>query len=709
VTTTDRYAAIIEEVLEVERQEAERQEAEVYSKPRPPADDDAIAAAEKARGREFSAPYRAFLKACNGWEAFSWGISLYGTDDLSGEAYDWAEEVLSYSEDVEEELEKSLLIGKNENDATIIMLLDSGEVVDFLYEETGRFEDLAAYLLSRKTTLLRMRDRAHEAASRTEREWDPEFRKSDDAGLAEELREVAKGAGTPPPRGEPAGDLASLEDGEAGPTPSPTDLVAKNEDGEIVAAVELGLILYLGAAPTEEETLETFRAFRRAFPVKGALQWSLADRMVFSMNEAEDPDSEPFADALRVDDAGFFGLRVLAGSEDSPYILNVRGIPAEEIYDDEDSDDEGEPRLERRASFVEVLVPASEDPQKIRQLCHELAEILPVRSGHGGWFARARGGDEDEAWAAIFEWCRRFFGIEPCYVDGWLGGALRRHGGAGWLTILGPPFVEALGDLDLGDDVSRHVGARATVLTAGEPTLGDVARGEFPTPIAQVARILDPISVTTWAKRGAITMGGVWFSTFSTQLPGAFNHHHATESFMRRFVDPAGFVGPSAKERALEIIERLRAGMDAEQIAAWEEHIDFDDLEYFRDVMQALFNGSYHTKDEALRFEALEHAARFPDWSPPATYNNLLNHYFGADRIDDAMAIMPVALETATRNPYTYHSAACCLVKAGRLDEAMDCVRRAKEAEYDHLDKLQVDDDLAPLMEREEWRTLFGG
>jgi hypothetical protein len=48
------------------------------------------------------------------------------------------------------------------------------------------------------------------------------------------------------------------------------------------------------------------------------------------------------------------------------------------------------------------------------------------------------------------------------------------------------------------------------------------------------------------------------------------------------------------------------------------------------------------------------------------------------------------------------------LVKAGRLDEAMECVRRAKEAEYDHLDKLRVDDDLAPLMEREEWKALFG-
>ncbi len=703
--SVQRYAAIIEEVLKVEREEADRQGQEVDSKPRPPADAAAIARAEKARGRTFSDAYRSFLCTCNGWEAFAWGISLYGTEELSGEAYEWAEEVLGYNDDVEEELEKSLIIGKNENDATLIMLLDSGEVVDFLYEETERYPDLAAYLLSRKETLLEMRAAAASAAERTKREWDPAFRKADDAALAEELRATLDAAEGRPPVAE----VASLPDPNAGPTPAPGDLVVRDEDGDIVAAVELGLTLYLGAAPTEEETLETFRAFRRVFPVPGPMKWSLADRMVFSMKESDDPDAEPFADQLRVDDSGFYGLRVLFGTDDAPYILNVRGIPPEEIYEDDEGDegDDSEPRLERRASFVEVLVPVTEDPEKLRALAHALSELLPIRSGHGGYSARASD-QEDESWAAIFGWCRRFFGVDACFVDGWLGGALHRHRGAGWLTVLGPPFLSALGTFALPDAVTRHDGARATVLTAGPPTLGDVAQGQIPTAIMEVARLLAPITLTEWQKRGHISAGGLWFSTFATELPGAFGHHHATESFLRRFVDPMAFVGPSAREVGLEIIERLKASMDAEKLEAWSAQTDLDDLEFFRDVMVALFAGAHHTPDDALRIEALEHATRFPGWSPAAAYNNLLNHYFAADRIDDAMALMPMALETAKDNPYTYHSAACCLVKAGRLDEAMDAVRHAAEAEYEHLDKLEVDDDLAPLMEREEWKRLFG-
>jgi len=269
-------------------------------------------------------------------------------------------------------------------------------------------------------------------------------------------------------------------------------------------------------------------------------------------------------------------------------------------------------------------------------------------------------------------------------------------------------FIDALGELSLGEAVTRHDGKHAIILTAGPATLGDVSRGGFPHAIAEVARALEPITLTTWTRRGLLSMGGVWFSTFADQLPGAFNHHHATESFMRRFVDPHAFVGPSAREEGLALIARLRESMDDAKVEAWSENCDLDDLVYFKDLLRALFNGAYHTPAEALRVEALEHAARFPDWAPPQTYNNLLHHYHAADRIDDAVALMPVALRTAKDNVHTYHNAACILVEAGRLDEAFDCVRRAKEGDYPHMDKLVSDDDLAPLVERDDWKALFG-
>ena len=691
------FTAIIEQVLEVERQEAERKGDEMDSIPRPGASPDAIAKAEAARGRTFVDAYRAFLATCDGWDHFAWGISLFGTEELSGEEYDDAVETLGYTDDVPAELEAALIIGKNENDATVILLLDTGEVVDHLYEETERFPDLGAYLLDRKQTLLEMREDARQAAVRTEREWDPAVRAADDAAITDELRSVVRVAARPPAAIAAAGAFA---DPAATPTPAPKDLVALDGDGELAAALDLGIVLYLGACPTRDETLATFRAFRRAFPFPGPIKWVLADYMSFGMKRSDDPDAEPFADALRVDDQGFYGLRASGGDEPRAYILNVRGMPP---------DDDGT----RRASFVEVLAPADEDPRKLRELCHALADILPVRSGHGGYFARARDKRHGQAdpWDAIFGWCRRYFQIEPCYVDGWLGGAVTRHRGAGWLTVLGRPFVDALAPLALSASISRRDAKHGVVLEAGELTLGDVARGDFPVAVAEVARLLEPVALTSWAKRGNISMGGVWFSTFATQLPGAFNHHHATESYMRRFVDPERFLGPSAREVGMALIQRLRATMDEAKLAAWTERFILDEIEYFKDLLQALYLGAYHTPDAELAIEALRHVTRFPDWAPAAAYNNLLLAYLRAGRIDDGVALMPVALRTAKEgnNPHTYHNAACVLVAAGRFDEAMECVRLARDEGYPHMDKIESDDDLTPLRARDDWKALFAG
>ena len=107
--------------------------------------------------------------------------------------------------------------------------------------------------------------------------------------------------------------------------------------------------------------------------------------------------------------------------------------------------------------------------------------------------------------------------------------------------------------------------------------------------------------------------------------------------------------------------------------------------------------------------EALELAARYPDWALPQVYNNLLHYYDQTDRIDDALELMDVALETAEEGPnsYTFHNAACILVKAGRLDEAMHCVQRAAHHEYPLMEQLRDDEDLDPLKDREEWKALF--
>lgn len=720
------YQAIIDDVLAKEREEAERQGDELYSKPHPPATDEAIAAAEQKLERAFPESYRAFLKAANGWEHFAWGVSLFSTDDLCGEEMEGAKETLSYSEDLEDEVKAALPIGASEDNATVILLCEDGSVMRHLYEEIGRWPDMAAYLRSRIQTLNEMQQSANEANERVEREWDDDFRTADNTELVAELREAFV-THTPNALDVSAHIVADAT------TPNPEELVVHDDD-LIAAAVDLGFVLFLGFSPTEDETLQTYRAFREVFgdaePFKGPFEWKLASSMAFLTNTEEDPNAEPWE--LAIDDQGFYGLRVMMGETDeeerqNSYILNIRGIPPEEIYeDDEDLDDldddlddegleDGEPTYKRRASFVEVLVPPTEDPAKVRALCEKLVDILPVRSGWGGYFARVRDDNvEPDPWDTVFTWCRRYMNLSPCYVDGWLGGALNRVPGCGWITVLGKPFTDAV-QLDTPEGVSAHEGTFGTVYTAGELTLGDVHAGDFPHAISALAQQLESVSSTSWIKHGFIGAGGgLYFSTLATQLPGDFADHHATEGFMRRYVNPEGLLGPTPAEEAFALIERITSHLSAEQLEEYKKVTD--EVDGFRDVLRAVYNAAYFAslegasdESKALGTEALELAARYPDWAMPQVYNNLLVTYDRQDRVDDAMAMVEVALRTAeeSSNSYTFHTVACLFVKAGRLDEAMHCVQRAVHHEYPLLDKLIVDDDLAALRDREEWKALF--
>lgn len=61
----------------------------------------------------------------------------------------------------------------------------------------------------------------------------------------------------------------------------------------------------------------------------------------------------------------------------------------------------------------------------------------------------------------------------------------------------------------------------------------------------------------------------------------------------------------------------------------------------------------------------------------------------------------------AHENPYIYHSAACAYAAIGDYAKALDQVRLAIEHEYDHVEKVEVDDDLGPLREWPEFKAMF--
>jgi thioredoxin 1 len=72
-----------------------------------------------------------------------------------------------------------------------------------------------------------------------------------------------------------------------------------------------------------------------------------------------------------------------------------------------------------------------------------------------------------------------------------------------------------------------------------------------------------------------------------------------------------------------------------------------------------------------------------------------------------AAALGDAAQPYAPENPYIYHSAACAYVAVGNVDKAFEQVRMAALADYDHLDKLEVDVDLGVLLDRADFKALF--
>lgn len=693
---TARYKSIAEEILRLEAEDVARSgdpDDEVTSKPRPPANSAAIAKAEKARKRTFSSAYRTFLLTFDGWEDFSWGTQLYGTKDLASSEYEEIDELADDIDvELEEDLQGALTIGWSVNDAQRILLLDDGAVVDWLYEERTRYPDLGAYLQSHKKALEDVAEAAAKARRTTEAEWDPKRRAADAKALEAELTKVLASA-KEPPRPRPI-----KVTGRAPAAVRPSELVAR-KGKTIVAEVGLGLVLYLGAAPSKDEVVGVFRAFRRHFPASGKLEWAPAEAMTFSKNEEKSADSEALFERLRVDDQGHFGLRanvVPKGKKPSSknvYWINIRGVPPGSIEDDAEV---------ARASFIEVFVPHDESAEALAAFARDVLDIVPVvRSGHGGWFAHVWDDEvEPNPWKTVFGWCRRHFGVEPAQVDGWLVATRRRARGAGWLTILGRPFARALDKrlAKLPRSVVREDRAHGTILRAGaSPSLGDVARGDFPSDIGAVARAIAPVAVGAYARSGMLTIGGRMFTTFTDELVG-FDDHHATALHLGRFVDPQAFLGPTPREEAEALLAKVCAATkNPKPLREWTQSVKKGE-DSFRDLLSTLAAAAHPLITKPLGVEALELVTRDPGWAPHASFGNLLYSYLHFKRYEDGLAVMEAVLDEAKSNPTTYHNAACIYALTGHLDRALECTKLAKTAGYDGLAKMKDDPELGPLM-----------
>lgn len=76
------------------------------------------------------------------------------------------------------------------------------------------------------------------------------------------------------------------------------------------------------------------------------------------------------------------------------------------------------------------------------------------------------------------------------------------------------------------------------------------------------------------------------------------------------------------------------------------------------------------------------------------------NYELAAQLADRAQPYVP-------ENPYLPHSCACAYVAVGRYDDALEQVRRGIEAEYDFIERMEVDTDLAPILDWPAFKALF--
>ena len=88
-------------------------------------------------------------------------------------------------------------------------------------------------------------------------------------------------------------------------------------------------------------------------------------------------------------------------------------------------------------------------------------------------------------------------------------------------------------------------------------------------------------------------------------------------------------------------------------------------------------------------------------------WNNACIHAHALGEYRLAVELADGGQPYGVENPYIFHSAACAYAAVGEIDRALDQVARAIEHEYEHAEKMETDNDLAPLQKDPRFSALF--
>jgi len=88
-------------------------------------------------------------------------------------------------------------------------------------------------------------------------------------------------------------------------------------------------------------------------------------------------------------------------------------------------------------------------------------------------------------------------------------------------------------------------------------------------------------------------------------------------------------------------------------------------------------------------------------------WNNACIHAHALGDYETAAEIAEGGLPYGDENPYMFHSAACAFAALGNADRALELLTLAIAANYDHIEKMETDPDLAPLFKDPRFTALF--
>jgi hypothetical protein len=209
-----------------------------------------------------------------------------------------------------------------------------------------------------------------------------------------------------------------------------------------------------------------------------------------------------------------------------------------------------------------------------------------------------------------------------------------------------------------------------------------VARGEFPTTQSEVDRYLAPLKPDGWQRVSRMMTGGHVFQLRAEELPGGFQEHRKTADWLRRLVDPAAFLAPSVRERALALLGAPDSGQSLRQLLA--------DLLALESV------------------EALELAVSYPDDAPVQAFDNLLALCLREGDVARAVSHVETLLAQADRVPSIYYNGACAYARAGNSTRALELLALAKEHGVPYVAQAATDEDLRTLWDDPRFAPIVG-